>query len=140
MQVKGGFRLTDPIQVVLPGSEDSCGPLVLESLQTLQIRCLFHSIICLLLGLSLQTLQAFLPFSVSFNRFCYSCLCILMLISEDFLQTCHLVGSFSFQCLVNPSTEFLDLNHYLFCQSALLLTTVSASSHMFLMFFNVFVL
>ena len=42
MQVKRGFRLTDPIQGVLPGSEDSCGPLVLESLQTLQIRCLFH--------------------------------------------------------------------------------------------------
>ena len=66
------------------------------------------------LGLSLHTFQATLPFSVSFNLFCYSCLYILMLISEDFLQTCHLVDSFSFQCLFTPSTEFLNLNHYLF--------------------------
>ena len=114
MQVKWGFRLIYPIQGVFPGSEDSCGPLVAESLQTLQIWCFSHSIICLLLGLSLQTLQAFFPFSVSFNLFCYSCLYILMLISEDFLQTCHLVDSFSFQCLFNPSTEFLNLNRYLF--------------------------
>lgn len=60
-------------------------------------------------------MQAFLiPFFVSFTLSYYSCLYILMLVSEDFLQTYHLVHSFSLPHLFNPSTEFLNLSHYLF--------------------------
>ena len=116
VQVKWGFSLIYPVQDVVAGSENSCGSLVLESPQplSLQMWSLFHSLICLLLEFSLHTCRHFLFHSVCLLTSYYSCLYILMLISEDFLQTYHLVHSFSLPHLFNPSTEFLNLSHYLF--------------------------
>lgn len=110
MKFKWGFSLIYPSRDVIPGSQDSCGSLVLESSQPtissdmvlLQFSQLASS------GNLLTHMQAFpIPFSMSFNLSYFPCLYILMLISEDFLQIYHLVCSFSLQQLFDPSTEFL---------------------------------